>query len=97
MRAVAIRVRSGDRSGNCSAGTARDRPPLPRGRGLSITQIAQRIGRSPATVKADFYDPTGEKAKAVKTRYQSVCRGCGAPPSRATHPGNPVWVVAVVV
>src|SRR5436305_2248231 len=26
--------------------------------GLSITQIADRLGRSPATVKAYFYDPT---------------------------------------
>ena len=24
-------------------------------------------------------DPTGEKARAVKARYQGVCRGCGAP------------------
>jgi hypothetical protein len=23
-------------------------------------------------------DPTGEKARAVKARYQGVCRGCGA-------------------
>jgi AraC-like DNA-binding protein len=46
--------------------------------GLSIRQIAQRLGRSPATVKAYFYDPTGEKARAVKARYQGVCRGCGA-------------------
>jgi hypothetical protein len=30
--------------------------------GLSIRQIADRLGRSPATVKAYFYDPTGEKA-----------------------------------
>ena len=52
--------------------------------GLSITQIARRLGRSPATVKAYFYDPTGEKAKAVKARYQGVCRGCGAP----TQPRN---------
>ena len=37
--------------------------------GLSIGQIAQRLGRSPATIKAYFYDPTGEKAKAVKARY----------------------------
>ena len=29
------------------------------------------------------YDPTGEKARAVKRRYQGVCRGCGAP----TRPG----------
>ena len=46
--------------------------------GLSIRQIADRIGRSPATVKAYFYDPTGEKARAVKARYVGVCRGCGA-------------------
>src|ERR1700694_1658833 len=37
--------------------------------GLSIRQIADRLGRSPATVKAYFYDPTGEKARAVKARY----------------------------
>jgi Homeodomain-like domain-containing protein len=46
--------------------------------GLSIRQIADRLGRSPATVKAYFYDPTGEKARGVKARYQGVCRGCGA-------------------
>jgi hypothetical protein len=46
--------------------------------GLSIAQIADRLARSPATIKAYFYDPTGEKARAVKARYQGVCRGCGA-------------------
>jgi hypothetical protein len=46
--------------------------------GLSIRQIAGRLGRSPATVKAYFYDPTGEKARAVKARYQGVCHGRGA-------------------
>jgi AraC-like DNA-binding protein len=46
--------------------------------GLSIAQIAARLGRSPATVKAYFYDPTGAKARAVKARYVGVCRGCGA-------------------
>ena len=46
--------------------------------GLSIRQIADRLGRSPVTVKAYFYDPTGEKARAVKARYVGVCRGCGA-------------------
>jgi AcrR family transcriptional regulator len=46
--------------------------------GLSIRQIADRLGRSPATVKAYFYDPTGEKARAVKARYVGLCRGCGA-------------------
>jgi hypothetical protein len=48
------------------------------GEGLSTAQIADRLGRSPATVKAYFYDPTGEKARSVKARYQGVCRGCGA-------------------
>jgi hypothetical protein len=46
--------------------------------GLSIGQIADLLGRSPATIKAYFYDPTGEKARAVKARYRGVCRGCGA-------------------
>ena len=43
-----------------------------------MRQIAERLGRSPATIKAYFYDPTGEKARAVKARYLGVCRGCGA-------------------
>src|SRR5947209_11658594 len=47
--------------------------------GLSIRQIADRLGRSPATVKAYFYGPTGEKTRDVKRRYQGLCRGCGAP------------------
>jgi AcrR family transcriptional regulator len=46
--------------------------------GLSVAQIADRLGRSPATILAYFYDPTGEKARAVKARYVGVCRGCGA-------------------
>ena len=46
--------------------------------GLSNLQIAERLGRSPATIKAYFYDPTGAKARAVKARYVGVCRGCGA-------------------
>jgi hypothetical protein len=45
--------------------------------GLSIAEIAERLGRSPATGKAYFYDPTGEKARGVKARYVGVCRGCG--------------------
>lgn len=29
--------------------------------GLTIQQIADRLGRAPATIKAYFYDPTGEQ------------------------------------
>ena len=47
--------------------------------GLSIAQIAARLGRSPATVKAYFYEPTGENARAVNARYRGVCRVCAAP------------------
>ena len=56
--------------------------------GLSIRQIADRLGRSPATVKAYFYDPTGEKARAVKARYRGACRGCGAPTSARNGKGD---------
>ena len=73
--------------------------------GLSIGQIADRLGRSPATIKAYFYDPTGEKTRAVKARYVGVCRGCGAYTQprngkgdaytycKACHPGaiKPQW------
>ena len=34
-------------------------------RALSIRQIADRLGRSQATIKAYFYDPTGEKRASV--------------------------------
>ena len=57
---------------------ARDRGAVDRGRSPA------RLGRSPATVKGYFYDPTGEKARAVKARYQGACRSCGAP----TQPRN---------
>src|SRR6516164_5978747 len=46
--------------------------------GLSIAEIARRLGRAQATIKSYLYDPTGDKARAVKARYRGVCRGCGA-------------------
>ena len=56
--------------------------------GLSIAQIAERLGRAPATVKGYFYDPTGDKARAVKARYRGVCRSCGAPTAARDGKGD---------
>jgi hypothetical protein len=56
--------------------------------GLSIAQIAERLGRAPATVKGYSYDPSGEKARAVKARFQGVCRGCGAPTQARNGKGD---------
>src|SRR5947209_18014964 len=56
--------------------------------GLSNAQIADRLGRSPATVKAHFYDPTGGKARAVKARYVGVCRRRGAYPQPRNDKGD---------
>ena len=68
-----------DRVGFSSvAGRSRWRGITGSSRDSRSAQIADRLGRSPATVKAYFYDPTGEKARAVKARYVGVCRGCGA-------------------
>jgi predicted transcriptional regulator len=35
--------------------------------GLSIAQIADRLGRSPATVKAYFYDPSNANKRPTDT------------------------------
>jgi hypothetical protein len=41
-----------------------------------------------ATVKAYLYDPTGDKAKAVKARYRGYCRTCGADTSPRNGKGD---------
>src|SRR5213078_512781 len=74
---VSSRSRSYDRVGERRRAVALARH-FRDAEGLSIAQIADRLGRSPATIKAYFYDPTGEKARAVKARYRAMCRGCGA-------------------
>jgi predicted transcriptional regulator len=43
--------------------------------GLSIAEIARRLGRAEATVKAYLYDPTGEKAQVVRARYVGGRKG----------------------
>jgi predicted transcriptional regulator len=49
--------------------------------GMSIAQIAERLGRAPATIKGYLYDPTNEKARAVKARDLG-----GVPRLRRLHP-----------
>ena len=56
--------------------------------GLSIAEIARRLGRAQATIKTYLYDPTGDKARAVKARYRGVCRGCGAPTAPRNGKGD---------
>ena len=56
--------------------------------GLSIAEIARRLGRDETPVKAYLYDPTGEKAREVKAHYRGVCRGCGAPTSARNGKGD---------
>ena len=56
--------------------------------GLSIAERARRLGRAEATVKAYLYDPTGDKARAVKARYTGVGRGCGAPTAPRNGKGD---------
>jgi hypothetical protein len=56
--------------------------------GLTIAEIARRLGHAEATVKAYLYDPMGDKARGVKARYRGVCRGCGAPTSARNGKGD---------
>jgi hypothetical protein len=56
--------------------------------GLTIAEIARRLGRAEGTVKAYLYDPLGAKAREVKARYRGVCRGCGALTSARNGKGD---------
>lgn len=46
---------------------------------LAVGEIAQRLARTPATISAYLYDPTGAKTREVKRRYQGICETCGSP------------------
>jgi hypothetical protein len=56
--------------------------------GLAIAEIPRRLGCAQATIKAYLYDPTGDKARAVKARCRGVCRGCGAPTAPRNGKGD---------
>ena len=75
---------AGNRSGSRASPGGRPGAPFPRVRGPLDRGIADRLGRSPATVKAYFYDPTGEKARAVKARYVACAAAAARTRSRAT-------------
>jgi AraC-like DNA-binding protein len=47
--------------------------------GLTIAQIADRLGLSPKTIAAYFSDPTGEKRDRYKQKQQGRCEQCGKP------------------
>ncbi|MBV9334682.1 MAG: sigma-70 region 4 domain-containing protein, partial [Solirubrobacterales bacterium] len=52
--------------------------------GLTIAEIARRLGRAEGTVKAYLYDPLGDKAREVKARYRAFAGAAARRPARAT-------------
>ena len=50
--------------------------------GLSIAEIAARLGRSPATVKAYFYDPSDANKRPTGSLRANAWEDCPA------HPGG---------
>jgi hypothetical protein len=55
---------------------------------LSVTEIATRLGRQPATVRSYLYDPDASKARKFKASYRGSCEGCGARTSGGDGPGH---------
>ena len=55
---------------------------------LTIAEIAERLGRSPATVRGYLYDADGSKGRRLKDSYRGICAGCGAPTSGGDGPGR---------
>jgi transcriptional regulator with XRE-family HTH domain len=47
-------------------------------RGLTLEQIADRVGLSASGVRNVFNDPDGTKQKERRERYRGTCKACGA-------------------
>ena len=69
---------------------------------LAIAEIARRLGRAEATVKAYLYDPTGEKGARgqgplrrgvprLRRLHVAVQRICAAPHIRCSVPEPEMW------
>ena len=65
--------------------------------GLSIAEIARRLGRAEATIKSYLYDPTGDKAREVKARYRGVCRAAGRRPRPGTARATPTRIANAAI
>lgn len=46
--------------------------------GLSVREIARRKGLTESAIVNRLYDPDGSKQKARRSRYQGICKECGA-------------------
>ena len=51
--------------------------------GLSIAEIARHLGRSPATIKAYFYDPSNANKRPTDSPRANAWPDCPAPPGGA--------------
>src|SRR2546421_3743638 len=95
---VSSRSRSYDRVGERRRAVALARH-FRDAEGLSIAQIADRLGRSPATIKAYFYDPTGEEGAGGQgalrrrvprlRRLHPAAQRQGRRPTRTARPATP--------
>ena len=85
------------RSGHGTAPRGATRAPLPRQEGLAIAEIARRLGRAEATIKAYLYDPTGERhARSRRATAESVA-AAGRPPRHGTARATPTRIANAAI